>query len=43
MSEHKEYSDKVWEIFREYGGTIHIEEIAEIETKTQMMEEKWNG
>lgn len=37
----KEYSDKVWQIFRECGGTIHIEEIAEIEgEKPQVMEEE---
>lgn len=36
MSEHKEYSEKVWEIYREFGGTVSLDEIAEIEN--QVME-----
>lgn len=39
----KQYSEKVWEIYRECGGTISLDEIAEIEgEKPQVMEEE-NG
>ena len=35
----KEYSEKVWQIFREFGGTVSLDEIAEIENeKPQVME-----
>lgn len=33
-----EYSEKVWEIYRECGGTISLDEIAEIEGENQVME-----